>query len=154
MPNQALTLGLQNRLVLYLAQLCSLSEIVQAYSVFANLGQKRVMSSILQVEDRDGKIIWNPSAEMGKYHKDNTKRLQIITPQNAFIMTDIMKGTFLIPDGFLFGTKTRIIVSGKTFPNVELAAKSGTTQNWSDGLDFRLFSKITAGAWIGFKKYG
>ena len=132
----------------------SLSEMTTGYSVFANGGQKRIMSSIIQVEDRDGKIIWAPAQEMEKYHRDNKKRLQLISPQNAFVMADILKGTVHSPDGFLYGTKRRIIDEGKPFPDVELAAKSGTTQNWSDGWILGFSPDITAGAWMGFKQYG
>ena len=69
-------------------------------------------------------------------------------------MADILKGTVHSPDGFLYGTKRRIIDEGKPFPDVELAAKSGTTQNWSDGWILGFSPDITAGAWMGFKQYG
>lgn len=132
----------------------SLAEMTSAYSVFANGGQRRIPSSVLQVEDRDGKVIWNPGQEMERFHRDNRRRLQIISPQNAYVMTDILKGTVHLPDGFLFGTRRRIIAEGKPFPDIELAAKSGTTQNWSDGWILGYSPEITAGAWMGFRQYG
>lgn len=132
----------------------SLAEMVNAYSVFANQGQRRVMNSIISVEDRDGRIVWEPWADIEKYYRDNKKKLQVISAQNAFLLTDILKGTVHSPDGFLYRAKRRIIASGRPFPDVELAAKSGTTQLWSDGWVLGYSPEITTGIWIGFKQYG
>lgn len=132
----------------------SLAEMVNAYSVFANQGQRRVMNCILSVEDRDGRVVWEPWANMEKYYRDNKKKLQVISAQNAFIVTDVLKGTVHSPDGFLYKAKRRIVASGRPFPDVELAAKSGTTQLWSDGWVLGYSPEITLGIWIGFKQYG
>lgn len=132
----------------------SLAEMVNAYSIFANQGQRRVMNSIISVEDRDGRIVWEPWADIEKYYRDNKKKLQVISAQNAFLLTDILKGTVHSPDGFLYRAKRRIIASGRPFPDVELAAKSGTTQLWSDGWVLGYSPEITTGIWIGFKQYG
>ena len=132
----------------------SLAEMVNAYSVFANQGQRRVMNCILSVEDRDGRVIWEPWNDVEKYYRDNKKKLQVISAQNAFIVTDVLKGTVHSPDGFLYKAKRRIVASGRPFPDVELAAKSGTTQLWSDGWVLGYSPEITLGIWIGFKQYG
>ncbi|MBQ2125558.1 MAG: transglycosylase domain-containing protein, partial [Spirochaetales bacterium] len=132
----------------------SLAEMVNAYSVFANQGQRRVMNCILYVEDRDGRVIWEPWNDVEKYYRDNKKKLQVISAQNAFIVTDVLKGTVHSPDGFLYKAKRRIVASGRPFPDVELAAKSGTTQLWSDGWVLGYSPEITLGIWIGFKQYG
>ena len=132
----------------------SLAEMVNAYSVFANQGQRRVMNCILSVEDRDGRVIWEPWNDVEKYYRDNKKKLQVISAQNAFIVTDVLKGTVHSPDGFLYKAKRRIVASGRPFPDVELAAKSGTTQLWSDGWVLGYSPEITLGVWIGFKQYG
>ena len=132
----------------------SLAEMVNAYSVFANQGQRRVMNCILSVEDRDGRVIWEPWNDVEKYYRDNKKKLQVISAQNAFLVTDVLKGTVHSPDGFLYKAKRRIVASGRPFPDVELAAKSGTTQLWSDGWVLGYSPEITLGIWIGFKQYG
>ena len=132
----------------------SLAEMVNAYSVFANQGQRRVMNCILSVEDRDGRVIWEPWNDVEKYYRDNKKKLQVISAQNAFLVTDVLKGTVHSPDGFLYKAKRRIVASGRPFPEVELAAKSGTTQLWSDGWILGYSPEITTGIWIGFKQYG
>lgn len=132
----------------------SLAEMVSAYSVFANMGQRKILNSILFVEDRDGRIIWEPWAELEKYYKENKKRFQVISAQNAYLVTDILKGTVHTPDGLLYRAKKRVQATGKPFPDVELAAKSGTTQLWSDGWVLGYSPEITTGIWAGFKQYG
>jgi len=129
-------------------------EMAQAFSVFANLGQKRIPISILYIEDRDGNIIYNPWKEMQKYYRENSKKLQIITKQNAFIMTSILRDTVHNGEGFLSGAKQRIIESGKEFPDIELAAKTGTAQNSTDVWCVGFSKEVTLAMWLGFKEFG
>lgn len=134
---------------------CSVSpiEMTVAFSVFANLGKKRIPNFIIEVRDRDGKVIYSPWKELEKYYRENEKKLQIISEANAFIMTNILKET-LVADGTLSFCKHRILTSGLEWPDVEIAAKTGTTQNWSDGWVIGYSPLITATAWVGFKEYG
>ncbi len=129
-------------------------EMAQAFSVFANLGQKRIPNAILYIEDRDGNIIYNPWKEMQKYYRENSKKLQIISPQNAFIMTSILRDTVHNGEGFLSGAKQRIINSGLEFPDVELAAKTGTAQNSTDVWCVGFSKEATLAMWLGFKEFG
>lgn len=134
---------------------CSVSpiEMAVAFSTFANLGKKRIPNSIIEVKDRDGKVIYSPWKELQKYYRENNKKLQIINQGNAFIMTNILKET-LTSDGTLSAQKIKLLEDGKRFPNVEFAAKTGTTQNWSDAWVIIYSPAITTVAWIGFKEYG
>jgi penicillin-binding protein 1A len=91
---------------------------------------------------------------MQKYYKDHDKSLQIVSPQNAFIITNILRDTVHSPDGFLYYAKQRIIESGKEFPPVEIAGKTGTTQNFSDAWEVGFTPEITVASWVGFNKYG
>ncbi len=130
-------------------------EMASAFAVFANQGRKVIPNSILYVEDRDGNIIYEPWKEMEKYYLENKSKLQIISPQNAFIITNILKDVMNHPDGILTYIKQRLINEGKVFPtNVDFAIKSGTTQNWSDALAVGYSKKISVAAWVGFDKYG
>jgi penicillin-binding protein 1A len=129
-------------------------EMATAFATFANQGKRRIPNGILYVEDRDGKIIYEPWKELQKYYKENDSKLQVISPQNAFIITNILRDTVHSPDGFLYYTKQRIINEGKEFPPVELAGKTGTTQNWSDAWEVGFSPEITVASWVGFNKYG
>ncbi|MBP7553121.1 MAG: transglycosylase domain-containing protein, partial [Spirochaetes bacterium] len=125
-------------------------EMANAFSTFANLGQKKYPNAILYVEDREGKIIYEPWKELEKYYRDNVKKLQIISPENAFVMTSILKDTVHSPEGFLYYRKSLI----DNFPPVEIAAKTGTTQNFNDVSIIGFTPEITVAMWCGFKEYG
>jgi len=125
-------------------------EMANAFSTFANLGQKKYPNAILYVEDREGKIIYEPWKELEKYYRDNVKKLQIISSENAFVMTSILKDTVHSPEGFLYYRKSLI----DNFPPVEIAAKTGTTQNFNDVSIIGFTPEITVAMWCGFKEYG
>ncbi|MCG8570819.1 MAG: transglycosylase domain-containing protein [Spirochaetes bacterium] len=129
-------------------------EMVKAFSVFANQGQRRYPNSIIKVVDRDGNVIYSPWKELEKYYRDNRNRLQVINDNNAFIMTDILKGTVHDTDGYLYPHKEKMLENGKVFPDVEMAAKTGTSQNFGDTWLIGYSPEITTGAWVGFKEYG
>ncbi|MBR6200816.1 MAG: hypothetical protein IKQ61_11220, partial [Spirochaetales bacterium] len=129
-------------------------EMARGFSVFANMGQKRVPNAVISVEDRDGRTIYEPWKELQKYYRENAKKLQVISEQNAYVMTDIMKDTVAHPDGMLYYRKRRMIAAGKNFPDVEIAAKTGTTQNFCDGWTVGYSPEITVAMWCGFKEYG
>jgi len=125
-------------------------EMATAFSTFANLGQRKIPNCILFVEDREGKVIYEPWKEIEKYYRDNVKKLQIISPENAFIMTSILKDTVHNPEGFLCYRKSLI----DNFPPVEIAAKTGTTQNFNDVSIIGFTPEVTVAMWCGFKEYG
>ncbi|MBP5706110.1 MAG: hypothetical protein J6W76_02410, partial [Spirochaetales bacterium] len=129
-------------------------EMARGFSVFANMGQKRVPNAVISVEDRDGRTIYEPWKELQKYYRENAKKLQVISEQNAYVMTDIMKDTVAHPDGMLYYRKRRLMAAGKSFPDVEIAAKTGTTQNFCDGWTVGYSPEITVAMWCGFKEYG
>ncbi len=134
---------------------CTVSpiEMATAYSVFANMGKKRIPNTIIKVEDANGKPIWEPWKELEKYYRENNRRLQIINPQTAYLITSILEDTFN-NDGILVGLKQRMIEEHKRIPPVDFAAKTGTTQNWSDIWTISYSPVITAAGWIGFDKSG
>lgn len=129
-------------------------EMATAFSVFADQGRKVIPNSILYIDDRDGNVIYEPWKELEKYYLENKSKLQIISPQNAFIITSILKDVVNTPEGTLAFVKQRLLNEGKAFPDVDFAAKSGTTQNWSDAWVIGFSPKITAAGWVGFDKYG
>ncbi len=131
------------------------SEMASAFAVFANHGKKVIPNSILYIDDRDGNVIYEPWKNLEKYYLENKSKLQIISPQNAYIITSILKDVVNHPEGTLAFVKQRMLNEGKVFPdNVDFAAKSGTTQNWSDAWVIGYSPKVTAASWVGFDKYG
>ncbi len=127
-------------------------EMAVAFSTFANGGKRNIPYSILKVEDRDGRIIYEPWREAEKRNKN--QKLQVISPQNAFIITDILKGTTSNPEGLLYKYRNEIYTKYKEAIPADIAAKTGTTQYWSDGWVVGYSPEITVAMWVGFEKYG
>src|SRR5690606_9860531 len=63
----------------------TVEEMVSGYGMLANGGKKIDGHTIEKIVDREGKTV---------YERDNSKREQILDPQHAFILTQLMTGTF------------------------------------------------------------
>ncbi|SMO38216.1 penicillin-binding protein 1A [Solitalea koreensis] len=111
----------------------TLFEMVGAYSVFANKGIWTKPIYLLRIEDKNGNIIFENRPEIK----------QAISEQTAYVMLDMLKGTSTIPGG------TALRLRGKyKFAN-PIAAKTGTTQNQSDGWFMGVTPDLVTGVWTG-----
>ncbi len=86
-------------------------DLMQAYSVFANLGIKRDIYAIEKIEDQDGNTL--------EEHKDETVE-PIFSPAASYIINTILSNTEARPEWFW---RTAITVSGGR----RVAAKTGTS---------------------------
>ncbi len=86
-------------------------DLMQAYSVFANLWVKQEVYAIEKIEDRDGNTI--------EEHKIETKE-PIFSPAASYIINTILSNTEARPEGFW---RTAITVSGGR----KVAVKTGTS---------------------------
>ena len=84
--------------------------------------------------------------------------MQVISPQNAYLMTSVLKRT--VTEGTLAyasssGSKFRYKdkKTGKYF-SMPVAGKTGTTQNWSDAWTIGFSPYYTAAVWFGYDKGG
>ncbi len=110
-----------------------LVDLVAAYSVFANHGERHTMTPILKITDSKGKVLdeW----------KDNSK--QVIAPEIAFEISHMLadpeakKPTF----GRLLNSLT---VKGQ-----DVAVKTGTTDNFKDAWTLGYTPSLAAGVWAG-----
>ncbi|MDR0386602.1 MAG: PBP1A family penicillin-binding protein [Treponema sp.] len=129
-------------------------QIARAYAVFANQGQDVTPIAIRAIEDRNGRIILDPERELRIKQRRMGSDAQVISRQNAYVMTGLLKktldvGTLASVSGkFTFrdetGTRYRIPAAGKT----------GTTQNWSDAWAVGYTPYYTTAIWFGFDKPG
>ncbi len=111
-------------------------ELVTAYAVFANKGVLTEPVSILKIEDRNGNIIW----------QNIPKRKEVLSPETAYIMTDMMKSGIDAE----FGTGRFARRYG--FDRIA-AVKTGTTQKWTDGWFVGYTPRLVAGVWVGYDTY-
>jgi penicillin-binding protein 1A len=107
----------------------SLLEVVQAYSVFANLGYRVEPTFITKIEDRYGNVL----EEM------NPKREPVIDKSTAYLMTNMMEEVVQT------GTARRIRELGR--PS---AGKTGTSNNLHDAWYVGFTPRYVTGVWVGF----
>jgi penicillin-binding protein 1A len=119
---------------------------VRAFAVFPNLGREVEPISIRYIQDKSGKNILEPEKEAIALRQ--RAEAQIISPQAAYIMTNILQST--VEFGTLAGV--RWYVGG--FDDQIIAGKTGTTQNWSDGWAVGFSNYFTTAIWFGFDTPG
>lgn len=138
-------------------------EMARAYAVFANGGKAIKPTAIRTVEDRNGNIIINNDQKV----RDNMLNpKQVISPENAFLMTEIMKSSVTIGtlrygasmrsiDPNLTGSKFTFVdkQTGRKF-DMPVSGKTGTTQNWGDAWAIGYTPYYTCAVWFGFDTPG
>jgi penicillin-binding protein 1A len=106
-------------------------EMIAAYTTFANLGTRTMPNGILRVEDRSGKIIWQPP----------TRSVAVMDTLHAWLMTDVLRD--VVRHGTAVGTVgTRI--------NFPAGGKTGTTNDGNDVWFIGFTPDMVTGVWIGF----
>ncbi len=111
----------------------SVLELTSAYSTFANKGQYIEPFFITRIEDRKGNIL----AEFSP-----TPR-QVISQENAYLMLEMLQGVVNEPGGTAGRLRFRYHLTN------EIGAKTGTTQNHSDGWFVGVTPELVSGVWVG-----
>lgn len=132
-------------------------ELARAYSVFANGGKEVTPIAIRSVEDKNGNIILNPEKEVRTSLQAKGSSAQVITPQTAYVMTQLLQNT--VRSGSLAGpssngTKFRYKDAKGRQYQIPAAGKTGTTQNWADAWAVGYTPYYTSVFWFGFDKPG
>ncbi|HEY5490892.1 MAG TPA: PBP1A family penicillin-binding protein [Gemmatimonadaceae bacterium] len=109
-------------------------QLVAAYSTFANLGWRVEPVGILRVEDAQGKELWKPEIS----------REQVLTPEEAWLMVDMMK------DVLTRGSAAGAVAN--TGFNLPAGGKTGTTNDYTDVWFIGYTADLVAGVWMGFDK--
>ncbi len=105
-------------------------DLTSAYSVFANDGVRATPYSIIRVEDRNGKILYQKKPEFEN----------VLEPKICHEITSALV------DVVQHGTATRIL----NYFRYPAAGKTGTTQNYADAWFIGYTPEYTAGVWVGF----
>ena len=129
----------------------------RAYSVFANGGKAVEPIAIRYVEDRNGNVILEPEKDTREELRKMGGAIQLISPQNAAIMTDMLKR--VVWSGTLAGATNsgnsmkQNDEQGKAY-TIPLAGKTGTTVNWADAWTVGFSPYYTTAIWFGFDRPG
>jgi len=119
----------------------SLEEMVGAFNTFSNSGIYVTPYYVTRIEDRYGNLISTFHPGENEAISEHTAYLMLTLLRNVVDMIGRYQGE--VYSGTAIGLRTRYDFKG------ELAGKTGTTQNQSDGWFMGLAPKLTAGAWVG-----
>lgn len=123
-PVPALCLGVADLTVL---------ELTGAYTTFATNGTYTEPYFVTRIEDRRGNVLaeFRPASR------------EALSPQTAFTMVQMMRGVADDPGGTAQRLRSRYGIKS------EVAAKTGTTQNHSDGWFVGVTPNMSASVWVG-----
>jgi penicillin-binding protein 1A len=119
----------------------SVEEMVASYATLANEGIYTDPMYVTRIEDKNGNILATFHAERSEAISENT----------AYMMLKLMQGVTSLNLGEGYrraGTAAALRYGDYQFKS-EIAAKTGTTQNYSDGWFIGITPKIVGGAWVG-----
>ncbi|MDR0602035.1 MAG: PBP1A family penicillin-binding protein, partial [Treponema sp.] len=129
----------------------------RAFAVFANQGRDVSPIAIRAVEDRNGRIVLDTEREVRLRQQDMGDAIQVISPQNAYIMTSILKKTVeagTLAHGAGWGSKFTFKDEKENRFRMPAAGKTGTPQNWSDAWAVGYTPYYTTAIWFGFDRPG
>ncbi|ASB49350.1 transglycosylase domain-containing protein [Alkalitalea saponilacus] len=109
----------------------SLSEMVAAYSTYANKGVHTKPLFVTRIEDRYGNVISTFSP----------RRNEAINEESAYLMLNLLEG--VVNTGSGYRLRFRYGFKG------QMGGKTGTTQNNSDGWYIGVTPNLVSGVWVG-----
>ena len=110
----------------------TLLEMVNAYATIAHEGVRREPIVVKRIRDREGRVI----AEFGSSPR------RAMSPDSAVTLVDMLRGVVTQGTGTMVRTRFGIAA--------DIAGKTGTTQNNTDGWFILMHPQLVAGAWVGF----
>ncbi|MBP7131489.1 MAG: transglycosylase domain-containing protein [Aquabacterium sp.] len=111
----------------------TLHEMVNAYGTIANGGRYIAPRFVTRIEDREGKVL-------GEFAMPKPK--VVLPPEVDATLLDVMRG--VIDKG------TGSAIRSRYGLRADLAGKTGTTQNNTDGWFIMMHGQLVGGAWVGF----
>jgi 1A family penicillin-binding protein len=110
-------------------------DFVAAYSVFATDGLAVEPRYVTRIEDRSGRVVWTAPAPAPR---------QVLDPRVAFIVRDILRDA---ADRGTGAAARRIVPK-----HIQIAGKTGTTNDNADVWFMGVTPSLVAGVWLGFDK--
>lgn len=115
----------------------SVYEMVGAYSTFVNEGTWIEPYYITRIEDKNGQVI----------QEFPPRTVEAINEETAYLMLHMLKGATQLEGGSALGLhRPEYELFGE---GMEIAAKTGTSQNASDGWFMGVTKDLAGGAWVG-----
>ncbi|NLO70069.1 MAG: penicillin-binding protein [Porphyromonadaceae bacterium] len=113
----------------------NLLEMVNSYSTIVGEGMMMDPVIVTKIVDRDGYTIYENKA----------KPKRVISYENAFLMTELLKGGITEPGGTSRALWNYDLMRWDT----DFGGKTGTSSNYSDAWYIGVTPKLVAGSWVG-----
>lgn len=112
----------------------SLLEMMGVYQAIANRGEAKEPVLITRIEDKDGRALYStePEGRSGR---------RICRPENADLMIEMLRN--VVNYGTASGLRNQYNIRS------DVAGKTGTTQNYTDGWFIGFSPSLVAGVWVG-----
>jgi penicillin-binding protein 1A len=122
----------------------SLYEMVGAYAMFANKGLRVNQMMVLRIEDRNGTVLQNFTP----------KTSQVLSEESAYVVLELLKGVTEDGSGVRlrgkWGKYPDNVATGYPYEFTnQIAGKTGTTQNHTDGWFMGVVPNLATGVWTG-----
>ncbi len=114
----------------------SLLEMTAAYGVIANGGRKVPPTAILKIVDREGKTVYEYRSPQGE---------QVLRPEHAYLISSILADNEARAP--MFGRNSVLNLP------FQVAAKTGTSQYFTDNWTLGYTPDLTVGVWVGNADY-
>ncbi|MEN8157049.1 MAG: transglycosylase domain-containing protein [Bacteroidota bacterium] len=111
----------------------SLFEMIGVYQAIANHGVAKAPVYLSRIETRDGDLLYETARDTGG--------TAICQPENADLLTGMMRS--VVNRGTAIELRTKFGITA------DVAGKTGTTQNYTDGYFMGFTPNLVAGAWVG-----
>ena len=107
-------------------------ELANAYSIFANMGEKTEINPVLEIDNYLGEKIFS----------EDTSRSQVIDPKGAFLIDNVLSDNNARTP--IFGPNSKLKIEGKT-----VAVKTGTTNSLKDNWCIGWTPNVLVATWVG-----
>lgn len=118
-----------------------LLEMVGAYGVFANEGEKHETNAILRIEDKNGEVIEGEKPE-DEEEEEEEEGERVLDREVALQISDVLSDN--VARTPLYGANSQLYFGGR-----DVAAKTGTTNDYRDAWIVGYTPQIAVGAWAG-----
>ena len=119
----------------------SMIDLAQAYSTFANLGRSMPLKAVSAVYNSQGQIV-SVDPCLHKKTLGSCQSREVIKPSTAYIINNILSDPQARAGAFGFNSILNV-------PGQQVAAKTGTSNNFRDNWTIGYTSSLLVAAWVG-----
>lgn len=122
-----------------------MTDMAEAFSVFANSGIRKDLVSVLKVVDKNGALLFehkDPNLDRDIPSQLLLQGQRVVNPETAFLISHILLDNNARQDAF--GARSNLFI-----PNHAVSVKTGTTDDLRDNWTIGFTPQVLVAAWVG-----